>query len=377
VLIKKIKMKTVLTKFLVLGSMALLVLASCKKNDPTITSNGGKPGTLTASTTSPVLDKTKLSDTTKIINFSFTKANYGFSAAVTSTLQIDAASDNWAKPMSVTLSNGATSQGYSTADFNALLLKLNLTAGIATPIQVRLMQSVGTSVAPIYSNTLALTVTPFNLTSWLYVVGAFDGWPPLPAKGTDSLISVTGNGIYVGIINFTAGNNQFLILPQSNNYNNKYATNDPQGSTSSTVTQNAPNNLYAPSTAGQYMVTFNSNNGTISFAPVNYYSVIGNAAKGWDAGDDVDMKFVNDGNQTWVVTLPMTQQAAPNNGFKIRKNHDWGTAYGTPATPDGKTLTSASGVNIGVAAAGTYTITFWLNPADNTGTTAFYTQVKQ
>jgi hypothetical protein len=34
-------------------------------------------------------------------------------------------------------------------------------------------------------------------------------------------------------------------------------------------------------------------------------------------------------------------------------------------------------MNIGVAVAGTYKITFWLNPADNTGKTAFYTQVKQ
>lgn len=370
-------MKTVLTKFLAFGGIALLALASCKKNDPIVTSNGGKPGTLAASTTSPVLDKTKLNDTTKIINFSFSKANYGYTAAVTTTLQIDLASDNWAKPMSTTLGASATSQGYSTSAFNALLLKLNLPAGVASQVQARLMQSVSTNINPVYSNTLALTVTPFNLTSWLYVVGAFDGWPPLPAKGTDSLISVTGNGVYVGIINFTAGNNQFLILPQSNNYNNKYATNDPQGSTSSTVTQNAANNLYAPSTAGQYMVTFNSNNGTISFATVNYYSVIGNAAKGWDPGDDVDLKYVNDGNQTWVATLPLSQQDAPNNGYKIRKNHDWGTAYGTIATPDGKSLTSASGVNIGVAAAGTYTITFWLNPADNTNTTAFYTQVKQ
>ena len=68
-------MKTVLTRFMVLGSASLLLLASCKKNDPIVTTNGGTAGTLAASTTTPVLDKTKLSDTTKVIKFNFTKSN--------------------------------------------------------------------------------------------------------------------------------------------------------------------------------------------------------------------------------------------------------------------------------------------------------------
>lgn len=366
-------MKTVSTKFLLLSSMTLLVMASCKKSDPIIKTNGGTPGALAASTTSPVLDKTKLADSTKVINFSFSKANYGYSAAVTNTLQIDAASDNWAKPMSITLAPNVTSQGYATADFNAILLKLNLPAGVSSQVQARLVQTVSTSVKPIYSNTLALTVTPFNLTAWLYVPGAYEGWAN-PGPQEDSLVSVTGNGVYTGIINFTAGNNQFLVTP-TKGWAHKYATNDAQGTTSATVAYDGPNNFYAPSTPGQYWVTLNTNNNTITFAPANYYSIIGDAAQGW--GTDVDMKYINDGNGTWVATLPMIQQAPPNDGYKFRKNHDWGTSYGTIATPDGTSLTSSNGVNIGVAAAGTYKITFWLNPADNTGTTAFYTQVKQ
>jgi hypothetical protein len=374
-LIKKTKMKTALTKFLALSSISLLMLASCKKNDPVITSNGGKAGALTANATTIPLDKAKLNDTTKVVNFTFSKPSFGYTAAITNTLQIDVAGDNWAKPMSVTLGNSTLSQGYTTAAFNALLLKLNLAAGVASHINVRIEHSVGVGAAPVYSNVLSLTVTPFNLASWVYVPGAYEGstWPN-PGPLEDSLYSATGNGVYVGIINFTAGNNQFLIVPVKN-WNNKWATTDPNGTTSSTVTYNGPNNFYAPATAGQYWVTFNTNNNTISFAPATYYSIIGNAAQGW--GTDVDLKYINDGSQTWVATLPMTQQAAPDNGFKIRKNHDWGTAYGTIATPDGKSLTSSNGVNIGVAAAGTYKITFWLNPADNTSTTAFYTQVKQ
>jgi hypothetical protein len=368
-------MKTFITKLLALCSVALLLLPACKKDGTLVTSNGGKPGALTASATTLVLDKTKLSDPSPAITFSVTAPNYGFSAAVTNTLQIDAIGDNWANPTTVTLGAKVLSQGYSTAAFNSLLLKLNLVGGVSSTVNVRVAHSISANIAPVYSNVLTLTVTPFNLTSFLYVVGSFDGWPSLPAAGTDSLLSATSNGIYTGIINFPAGKNDFLILPQSNNYNNKYATNDPKNTTSSTVTVGANNNFFAPSAAGEYWVTLNINTNTISFAPADYYSIIGNAAQGW--GTDVDMKYINDGNMTWVATTPLSVESPPNDGYKIRKNHDWGTSWGTIAPPDGTSLTSSSGVNIGNAVAGTYKITFWLNAADHTGVTAFYTAVKQ
>lgn len=368
-------MKTVLTRFLAISSVPLLLLASCKKNDPMVKTNGGTAGTLSANTTAPVLDKTKLSDTTKIVNFNFTKPAFGYSASVTNTLQIDPQGDNWAKPASATLSPNVYSQGYSTNDFNNMLLKLNLPAGVASQINVRLESSLGGASKPIYSNVLTLTVTPFNLTSWLWITGQFSGWANSKSQtAEDSLISVTGNGIYTGIINFPAGQNQFLIIPVKGDWTHKYATNDPQGSTSATVTYDAPNNLYAPSDGGQYWVTFNSNTGTISFAPADYYSVIGDAAQGW--GTDIDMKYINDGNAHWVVTTALIMETPPNDGYKIRKDHAWGTSYGTTNPVNGSALTSSSGVNIGVPVAGTYTISFWLNPADNSGTTAFYTQVK-
>jgi hypothetical protein len=94
------KMKTVLTKFLAFGSIALLALASCKKNDPIVKTNGGTAGALTSNTASLVLDKTRLTDTTTVISFNFGKAVFGFSAAVTNTLQIDAPGDNWTTPVS-------------------------------------------------------------------------------------------------------------------------------------------------------------------------------------------------------------------------------------------------------------------------------------
>lgn len=343
-------MKTILTKFLVLSGVTLLMLSSCKKDGVLVTSNGGKSGALTASATTLVLNKAALTDPTMVMTFNFTAPTYGFSAAVTNTLQIDAAGDNWVHPMSVTLGTNVLTQGYSTADFNALLLKLGLVGGTTSQVNVRIASTISSTITPNYSNVVTLTVTPFNLKSWLYITGAFSNWVN-PGAAEDSLLSATSNGIYVGIINFTAGNNQFLILP-AKNWNNKYATS---GSSvpSTTVTYNASNNLYAPATAGQYIVTFNLNTGTISFALANYYSLIGSAPPGSAWSTDSDMKYINNGTSTWTATVAMIVGQ-----FKIRQNHDWTYSWGDISPADGVDATDSSGGNINITTAKNYTVTF-------------------
>ncbi|MGI4750716.1 MAG: SusE domain-containing protein [Janthinobacterium lividum] len=364
-------MKKILVNLLAFGAIALLS-QSCKKDGAIATSNGGTAGTLSVSSSTLVLQRASLTDTTKVINFNFTKPNYGYSAAVTNTLQIDKLGDNWANPTSVTLGTNILTQGYSTADFDALLLKLGLTGSVATQVQARVMHSISSNVTPVYSNVVSITATPFYLTSWLYVVGDFQGYS---TSSPDSLLSATSNGIYTGIINFPAGKNQFLILP-AKNFNNKYATNNATGSTSTTVAYNASNNLFAPATPGQYIITLNLNTNTISFALANTYSVIGSTTAGGNFSTDVDLtKYVNDGNTGWMSTIAMTAGA-----FKIRQNHDWTFAWGDISPADGKDATDANGGNINVAAAGNYKVTFAI-PISAIGATpsvtATYAVVKQ
>src|ERR1700757_446971 len=108
-------MKTILTRALTVGAVGLLIMTGCKKSDLQVVSNGGQAGTLSANVSSAlVLQKASINDTTKVIKFSFSKANYGFNAAVTNTLQIDKSGDNWAHPTSVTLSTNVLTQGYNT-----------------------------------------------------------------------------------------------------------------------------------------------------------------------------------------------------------------------------------------------------------------------
>lgn len=379
-------MKTILTKLLGISGIALLMLTSCKKDGKLVTSNGGQAGTLSASVTTLPLDKAKVSDPSTVINFSFTSANYGFSAAVTNTLQIDVPSDNWKNPASSTLGLNVNSQGYSTADFNNLVLKLNVPAGVATPIAVRVMHSISVNVPPIYSNVLSLTVTAFNLTSWVYVPGSYEGWGN-PGAQEDSLISPTGNGVYSGIINFPAGDRDFLIVPVKGSWANKWATTDGEtsGSTSATYSTQyvtgGDNNFFAPSTPGYYLVTLNTNTNQISIVQADSYSVIGDGAQGWNPGNDVPMKFINDGNNTWTVTTALVSTGS----IKIRQDDAWTWSWGIPNSGSAgagvpSTLNDTSNGNIPVPASGNYNVSFIMAATPNGTTpavTTTYTLTKQ
>jgi len=344
-----------MTKILGIGGLALLMLSSCKKDGALVVEGTATGGALTASATTLVLNSANLTSTSTVMTFSFTKPSFGFPAGVNNTLQIDAAADNWANPYTIALNNGVLSQGFNTADFNNILLKLGLKGGVAAGVNVRISSSIGSSVTPTYSNVVALTVTPFNLKSWLYVAGAYEGWAN-PGPMEDSLYSATSNGIYVGIINFTAGNNQFLILPKKN-WDNKYATSN-STVPSTVVGYNGGNNTYntnfsAPTTPGQYIVTLNLNTNTISFALANYYSLIGSSTPGTAWSTDTDMKYINDGTSTWTATVPMTVGA-----FKIRENHDWTYSWGDISPANGTDATDNNGGNINITTAKNYTVTF-------------------
>jgi hypothetical protein len=348
-------MKKLLTCLLTIGSIALLILSSCKKNDTMIVNSGSKSSALTANLVTLVLDKTKLKDTSAVISFNFTAPSYTYKAVVNNVLQIDADGDNWKSPTSAALGKSG-SHGYNTSDFNTLLLKLNLPADKASKVNVRVANELSNVVAS-YSNVVTLTVTPFNLVSFIYVVGQFNGYS---TAAPDSLVSLTSNGIYEGVINFPAGNNRFLVLP-AKSFDNKYATTASPELTTDSITYSTEfvtgggSDLYAPTDAGYYHITLNTNTNVITVARTNSYSAIGDATPPLGNGYTVDndMKYVN-GNQDWELTVGMVQAG----GFKIRQNHDWGWSWGTLATPDGATLTDNKGGNIPITAAGTYKVTF-------------------
>jgi len=100
-------MKKLILSFLAFSSVGMLMLASCTKNDPKVVSNGGTPGTLSASGSTVVLVKANAADTaTKVITFTATASQDNFKASVTNALQIDSVGDNWKHPATIAFNSG-------------------------------------------------------------------------------------------------------------------------------------------------------------------------------------------------------------------------------------------------------------------------------
>ncbi|MDB5137017.1 MAG: hypothetical protein JWP37_3620 [Mucilaginibacter sp.] len=360
-------MRTVLTKYLAISSIALLMLASCKKDETKVVATNSKAGTFTTSATTLALAKPDSNN--MAITFSFTKPNFGYSAGVTNTLEIDTVGDNWASPKSIVFETNVLSKSYTTAAINNLFIGMGLQPGKTTQLQARVVHSLSSvSVPNIYSNVINLSATPYSVVniSYVFVPGAYQGWGPATA---DSLISLTSNSIYTGVISFK-GATDYSFKVTSNKagaiwYGNLGGVVSSSNSAGNFVfVDKATVDPAIKITSDQ--IVFDLNKNTIILTPT-LWSVVGDASPGgWPANSgyqsDTDMKF-NNGTQTWSAVV-----ALKAGGLKFRLNHDWGTSYGSLTTPG--VLDTQNNNNIPITVAGNYLVT-----VDITHLT--YTLVKQ
>ncbi|MFM6953651.1 MAG: SusE domain-containing protein [Sphingobacteriaceae bacterium] len=332
-------MKTLVNKFFVLTFLSV-ALWGCKKDETLTKVGNGTPAVLSTSATSVVLTKPNIANTA--VTFSITKPDYGFSAASTNTLQLST-STNFTSPREFALNAGTLTKAFTVLDLNALLLSMNLPTGVASTVQVRVKSTVTASIAPIYSNTVAMTVTPFALIEQLIMPGQYQGWNPATA---DSLTSETGNGVYIGTIQFDASGSMFKLMKGKSWAVPAYGV----GAGGAGTVALGGGDITGPTTSAPYtrenfQVTVDLNSNTIVY-DLNSWGIIGSAtAGGWS--DDTIMKY-NNTTKKWTITGVSLVPGA----FKFRKNHNWGTNFGYNGTPG-----VLGGTDIPVANAGTYTIT--------------------
>jgi len=321
-------MKTIFLKSLAL-SLITLSLWSCKKEETQTVSNVSAAGTLTASATA--LNLAQVNGTKPALTLTFPAPTVtGYTIPVTSTLQFDLKGKNFATPKEYVIST--TSYSPTVNDFNTMILALGGTIGTSTQVEVRLKSGAAAN-AMTYSNVITLTATPYLASAWIYVPGNYQGWNPATA---DSLVSLTSNGIYLGLIKFDGSN--FKITPEK-----KWdvAYGDAGGGFISTTGGDMPSGA-----AGWKQLKINMNTKEWSIVDAKVWAIIGDATPGkWDA--DTDMKYINDGKGTWKITVNLTAGA-----IKFRQDHKWDVNLGG----SGGNLT-AGGADIAVAAAGNYTIT--------------------
>lgn len=324
-----------------------LSLWSCKKDETKTVAVPGADGTLKSSVSTVVLDKTTL--TANVVTFNVSEGSFGYNAAVSNVLQVALKGTNFATVKEALLDVRPTTKSFTGLELNNLLLSLGLPTTSNSDVEIRVKSTISASFTPIYSNVVTMSVRPFPLTSWVYVVGQFNSWSEVTP---DSLVSPLGNGVYTGIVNFPAtdANFQFKIITVKGSWAVNYGDGGDQK-----LALGSSTNLNAV-TSGTKLITVDMNQKTWLVENAKVWSIIGNAVPGSDWVVDKNLKPINDGKGTWTIKTDLAVGE-----FKFRLDGKWETAIGN------------AGGNIAVTTAGNYTITLTVNADGLTGT---YTLVK-
>lgn len=302
----------------------ITLLASCKKEGEQFYIKDGSfaANALTASLANIVL--TKATENDKAVTFTWPAADFG-KVAVAYTLQLDIPSDTsgvnaWANAKNFSLGNNVLTYTFNTKDLNNLLNSMALPAGTASNVVVRIksnvLQNGGTpsSIAPAYSNTLAIQIAPYNLS--LYIPGAYQGWDPSTAP---LLNPVEGKpGLYEAYIYMPGSGPQYFKYTNAPDWNH---TNYGDGGNGKFSTDGAAGGLVVPD-SGYYELTADLNNNTWTATKITW-GIVGDATPGgWD--NSTVMSY-DTGNQVWSVTADMKASGY----FKFRANNAWAIDFGT------------------------------------------------
>lgn len=335
-------MKSFIKPALYITALAWL-FAACKKDLPVVTldtSNPKEPA-LTATESSLVLLEARQNNTAVIFNW--TKPEYNFAASFVYTLQFAKAGTNFASPINEAVGT-EVKKTYTEKSFNALMLSLGLKPGQEGQVQVRLKSVMNDSIAPLYSNTHAMAVTPYSLEQFLYVPGDHQGWSP----STGSIIrSPEKNNKYEGYVYIGSGNRKFKFT-DAPDWNNGIFGDENASGTSGKIS--TPGNDFLVASFGYWRINADLVNKTWTSAKTDW-GLIGSATpNGWNSDQDM----------TWDATAKVMTITLNLVGgeVKFRANDDWGVNFGDDGANGSLEY---GGANIPIAAAGNYTITLDLS----------------
>jgi starch-binding outer membrane protein SusE/F len=261
-------------RLLILFSLSILILASCKKDEKKEYYEGGTAPVLNSSVNGTI----ELSSATKdaqAVKLSWTNPNYLFTTGISSqdvayTIQIDTAGSNFSNPdkQEVTVSKEL---GYAitVGDLNKYLLKMKLAADVPHDIEMRVVSNLNGAV-PMISNVLKFTgVVPYEdfavkppTTNELYITGDAtpSGWTNNPPAS--QMATRVDKGEYYIVMDFQPGfyykflSNLNQWQPQ---YGGKSATGGDIGLNDGSTSD--PDAIPTPAVAGTYKVTLNFRTG--------------------------------------------------------------------------------------------------------------------
>ena len=192
--------------FLLLG---VLVTAACEKDEDKIYLNSIEPGELIASESSIVLTQELSSSIVLSLAWS-TDDLYVSDTSVSVpdgllTMTLQASSDSEFASNVVETTQTSYSTAYTGSELNSLAQSVGLTPGVASNIYFRLAAATGNNMTPVYTNTVAVSVTSYEIDmTLLYVLNT-----SLETTGT-TLYSPDSDGHYEGFMGATSWYNCYF-----------------------------------------------------------------------------------------------------------------------------------------------------------------------
>ena len=151
---------------LILGSFLLTGLWSCEKEENRITYLGGTAPVLSTTATAPIVLRKEDRDNVGLV-LNWTNPNYRFTTGVSSQdvtylLQVDTVGGNFASPNKQELAIAKDLGVRMTVkDINTVLSKMELRAGVAYNMQMRVISRLINATVPLTSNTITVRITPY------------------------------------------------------------------------------------------------------------------------------------------------------------------------------------------------------------------------
>lgn len=325
-------------KYIVLTGLVGVAFWACKEDELRPIIHYNAVPVLTAPPSGTVIELKEATAADEVPAFTWTAADFGFSAATTYQVVLDLAGNNFADPTTVGSSTGL-SLVVTQEELNTLLLAKGLEGETPTDLELRVIATVNSDATAQVSEGVVVTVIPYTTTivyPQLQVPGSYQAWDP--TNDNTIIYSAKADGKYEGYIYMGEENAKFK-------YTDGPSWDTNWGDTGDDGTLDANGTDIAAGAAGTYLLSANLNTLTHTRTLYNW-GLIGDATPGgWDSDQDLTYDAV-------ANKLTITLDLVPGN-IKFRANDAWDFNYGD--NENNKTL-DINGTDIPIAEAGNYTI---------------------
>lgn len=251
-----------------------MTAVSCKKDETRAIKSDNPTAAAITNLSDGASVELKKADADVLLNYEWSAADFGYTASINYTLQLDVQGSNFANAIDLGTTNNAFTVSVLTSELNNKLLSLKADPADPAPLAVeyRVKASVGTKVDPAYSAVVKQTITPYVsaiVYPTLYMLG--DGCTAGWNNGTALPMEGGPGGIYT--LTTTLGAGKYIkFITTLGQWAPMYGTDAAATSTSGnlvfreTEAVTDPASIPTPATAGTYTVTANITNLTYTIA---------------------------------------------------------------------------------------------------------------